>query len=380
MAWGKSRPPDVQELKSRHDLSALATLFNEGADDAADALAELSDPGCVAHLVAALASQPDGTLRDRIAALLVRIGPAAVAAVATELTSPEEDVRTAAGSVLMRIGITSPVTVVDLLRGADSAVRDALTDILVKLGAIVEDALLELLTDPALPVQNAAADVLCRIETTQVEPLVRAMGGPNPYLCEAMAGQLQRMGDRAIPALIEALVSPNRALAEQAGSVLGQMGAPAVDALLEQLGSPAGAGNEVQITIIRILGQMRDVRATDRLIVASGSGHIEVRRSALDALGRLGTAAVPLLLAAFRDPARPAGTAVIIAMGRTRDERVLEPLIDTLEHNDASLRAAAIDALVAFGPTASSALNAALAQHSFLTRRGAAEVMSRWPK
>jgi HEAT repeat protein len=281
--------------------------------------------------------------------------------------------------ILLDVGATAPSAIADLLHESHPAIREMASNVVVELGAVAEDAVVELLRDPMVTAQNAAAAILGRIEVTRPDPLVELLVSGNPRVVQVVEEKIEALGDKAIPALIEALQRPHERLSNRAGALLGKQGVPAVDALLGLLEHDAGSASaHVHVVAIKTLGEMGDVRATDRLLAASGSHHGRLRATALEAIGRLGSEAVPLLLEAFEDESHPAPVAVIAAMGRVGDERVLPTLVATLEHDDETVREAAVEALSDFGPSASGALNDALCGDSYWTRKAAGEIMRRW--
>jgi HEAT repeat protein len=383
MIWGRSRGINVEKLKNRHDLAGLVAAFAETADAevgaaAGDALVALEDLDCVPLLMEALGDGSDRDLQNRTAALLRRIGPPALMAVVKFLAYSDPADPAVARAVLIRVGMDAPGAIADLLHQTEVGTRDVVADVLVKLGAIAEDAVVALLSDPSLSTQNAAADVIGRMGMTSIEPVLEMMLSPNKRVQTMARKTLQRFGESAIPPLVDMLQNPREEVARQAGEILATLGPPVVDALLALLGSEAGQASHVQVAAIRVLGHMGDVRATDHLISAIGSRHTLVRATALEALGRLGPDAIPMLLAALDNPAHPVPAAVLMAMGRIGDARVLDRLIGALEHEDPAMRSVAVDALADYGPRASAALNTALADGSYWTRKGASEAMRRW--
>jgi HEAT repeat protein len=94
------------------------------------------------------------------------------------------------------------------------------------------------------------------------------------------------------------------------------------------------------------LGELGDPRVLDQLLVeqpSQGPGSLQPASTLAD----IGNVAVPQLIAALEDQARPAYQRVnaASALGRINDERVVEPLIAALRDDDEDVRVAAIDAL-----------------------------------
>ncbi len=80
------------------------------------------------------------------------------------------------------------------------------------------------------------------------------------------------------------------------------------------------------------LGEMGDERCVEPLAGALRDGDWQVREAAVDALSQVGSPAVDVLLKLLRD--WDVRKSAILALGKIRDERVLEPLVQQLRSDE----------------------------------------------
>ena len=121
------------------------------------------------------------------------------------------------------------------------------------------------------------------------------------------------------------------------------------------------------------LGEMGDERCVEPLVRALRDGDWQVREAAIDALGQVGSPAVEPLLKQLRD--WDIRKSVIRALGRIKDERVLEPLVNQLRSDEFGLDAT--DALVTLGEPAIVRLVAALKDKDESIRKQAVIALGR---
>jgi HEAT repeat protein len=99
--------------------------------------------------------------------------------------------------------------------------------------------------------------------------------------------------------------------------------------------------------VIRALGKIKDERVLDPLIQQLHSD--EFKDDATEALVELGSPAVERLVAALKDKEELVRKQAIIALGRIKDPRAVEPLIEMLKDPDWFTRLAAAAALEQIG-------------------------------
>jgi HEAT repeat protein len=133
---------------------------------------------------------------------------------------------------------------------------------------------------------------------------------------------------------------------EAVATALGDLGRPeSTPALLRMLDDEVP---EVRRNAIAAIGKLRDARATRAMIVmALQEPHF--RFAALDAITRMSVAATPVLtqILAEKDPGYALEAAVVA--GRTRDAKLLEPLIQLLSSQYAIVRGQAAESLGQIG-------------------------------
>ena len=188
---------------------------------------------------------------------------------------------------------------------------------------------------------------------------------------------MRRFGEAAIPPLIEALSIIDQSPYFHVVWALRWIGAPAVPALLDALryaddeNIRSGAADvldrpdidseevrealhdalddedaDVRRMAMWSLGEFGDPRVLDLLLAEQPSqrpGSLEPART----IANIGSAAVPLLIAALEDQALPAYQRVNAAraLGLIEDERTVEPLLAARRDDDEDVRAAATLAL-----------------------------------
>jgi HEAT repeat protein len=121
------------------------------------------------------------------------------------------------------------------------------------------------------------------------------------------------------------------------------------------------------------LGEMGDERCVEPLCRALRDGDWQVRDVAIEGLGQLGSPAVELLIKLLRD--WDVRKYAIIALGKIRDERVLDPLMVQLRNDE--FKDDAVNALVELGQPALSRLIKALRDKDENVRRRAVQTLGR---
>ncbi|HVG01823.1 MAG TPA: HEAT repeat domain-containing protein [Nitrospira sp.] len=121
------------------------------------------------------------------------------------------------------------------------------------------------------------------------------------------------------------------------------------------------------------LGEMGDERCVEPLAAALRDGDWQVREVAIDGLGQIGSPAVDVLLKLLRD--WDVRKSAILALGRIRDERVLEPLMQQLRNDE--FMEDATDALVNLGEPSLPGLIKALKDKEELVRKQAVIALGR---
>lgn len=121
------------------------------------------------------------------------------------------------------------------------------------------------------------------------------------------------------------------------------------------------------------LGEMGDERCVEPLAAALRDGDWQVREVVVEGLGQIGSPAVDVLLKLLRD--WDVRKSAILALGKIRDERVLEPLMLQLRNDE--FMEDATDALVNLGEPSLPGLIKALKDKEELVRKQAVIALGR---
>ena len=121
------------------------------------------------------------------------------------------------------------------------------------------------------------------------------------------------------------------------------------------------------------LGEMGDERCVEPLAAALRDGDWQVREVAIEGIGQIGSPAVDVLLKLLRD--WDVRKSAIMALGKIRDERVLDPLMQQLRNDE--FMEDATDALVNLGEPALPGLIKSLKDKEELVRKQAVIALGR---
>jgi len=193
--------------------------------------------------------------------------------------------------------------------------------------------------------------------------------------------QTEEQRDRLADDMSEALITSDRAPGE--ASTDQAVGEPGQETVLEE--ERIKDEVEIQIDLLKdpdwavrreaaiTLGEMGDERCVEPLVRALQDGDWQVREVAIEALGMVGSPAVDPLIKLCRSWDHR--KAAIRALGKIKDERVLDPLINQLRSDE--FGEDATDALVDLGSPAVDKLVAALSDRDENTRKQAVIALGR---
>lgn len=134
----------------------------------------------------------------------------------------------------------------------------------------------------------------------------------------------------------------------------------------------------VQYEAAEALGVLKDPLAVSPLVSAlAGDRHSGVRWKAAEALARIGKPAVGPLIAALGNPDDDVRWKAAIALGEIGDTRAIPHLVTLLDDEDRFVQSRAAYALGQFGDAALSPLVTALGSPSPSVRRGSAQALGR---
>ncbi len=200
----------------------------------------------------------------------------------------------------------------DVIRGTEA---DRIVELLESEGIV--DKLLRDLGSRKAWRRAAAADCLGRLRLQRAVPaLIEAINDPSEDVRTVAARSLALIGDAsAIPSLARALRDPSRWSLSLIAENLMTIGPGVVSPLLELLDDD---DHNVRVAVVRVLGEIRDPRATPALVgILLKDENLNLRAQAALALGKLsGEAAESALLVAIRDEHWEVRSQAAKALGR----------------------------------------------------------------
>ena len=210
---------------------------------------------------------------------------------------------------------------------------------------------------------------------TSVPTLLNALEDKDPDVRNVAARSLGRMKLQAAEeALVGLLGKHEQSVSARIAAICIEMGPRTAPLLIRALreGSP-----KARFWAARILGEIRDGRATRSLGDALVDSDADVRSSAVWALGMIGdrasaTLAEPLL----RDPVWYVRAHAAEALGRVGDPTLVSPLADSLKDQSWWVRKNALDALVRLGEPAKAVLLRTMAGDDRFARDCATEALT----
>ncbi len=287
-------PGMVRVLRTTKDQSLqreiIYTLRDTGSEDA------------VAPLIRMM-NDSDPSLHSTIRTALGYLGEPSVSPLLTLLKTGNRSQRIHAAKILaMMKEPRSLPEFMKILRNSDTVLK--------KSGAYITGELhyypavpllINCISEKDVDLTVASIIALGKIGSAQATPaLLTTLESPNSRIAVESARALGNIRDsRAVSILIEKITSGNKALNEAAAEALIKTGAPAVEPLFHFL---------------------------------TGSNEHHIKETA-DILARIGKPAVPYLLTLI-DSKTTAGWYAVEALGKTRDERAIKPLIEALALDD----------------------------------------------
>lgn len=193
-------------------------------------------------------------------------------------------------------------------------------------------ALIEAMRDESEDVRTAAVRSLGVIaDPTAAPALTMALGDPSRWTATTVAADLLKMGPVVVPRLIE---------------------------IASACGSQSPGGHEACLVVVRVLGEMRDPRATPVLIeLLSRSSDLDLRARAAAALGAVGgPLAPPQLRAALEDEAWEVRAQAAVSLGALCDHEAVAALSAAIVDESWWVRRNCAEALARLGEPGRQAL------------------------
>ncbi len=318
-----SKPAILDVIASQKSRFNLRDLLNAAyAQDPNEKAAlfriagELVDATSVDELIARVEGK-DTIARTHIIALLARFDtPKVRSALQRTLKDPNKLVRSAAlRAIANGSGQVDPALVAPLLR------------------------------DPEIDVQNPAIELLCRSKHPDtVRHLVEVLKDESEGARRAAVEVLNVVGDEdSVKYLLKAIRDSDWWVRSRAADALGKIGGPQVIGAALELVSDKD--EEVRRTAIEILNQTRDERAVSYLMDATRDQDWWVSERAVDALGAMGSKkAVPRLLEMLKSNPKSVPT-VVRALGKIGDVAATEGVLQALDHSQTDIRVEGMSAL-----------------------------------
>ncbi len=233
------------------------------------------------------------------------------------------------------------------LKDSNKMVRSAALQAIASMDGPVDPAqVAPLLRDPELDVQGKAVDLLCRSKHPDtVRHLVEVLKDESEYTRRAAVEVLNVVGDeKSVKYLLQAIKDADWWVRSRAADALGKIGGPQViDAAIALV---SDRDEEVRRTAVEILNQTKDERAVSHLLEATTDPDWWVGERAVDALGAIGSRkAVPRLLQMMETNPKSLPT-IVRALGKIGDIAATDGIMRALDRRETEIRVEALAALV----------------------------------
>ncbi|MEA3470343.1 MAG: HEAT repeat domain-containing protein, partial [Thermodesulfobacteriota bacterium] len=412
----KNRDPRVLEPL----IDALKNENRHVRKKAAEALGNMGDPRGTEPLISALNDEYWEVRKKSVEALGKIKDEKAIGPLISSLNDGDCDVRFRAVRALENMGKPATGSLVLALKDRESTVRKGAADTLNKIGWRPAN------TDETIMLLQAEQrwDELASMGVSAVKPLVGSLEDKDGDVRKGAAGALENIGNPAIEPLIKVLESRDGVVRAGAADILNKLGwkpsntKERVILLLAnqmwddivKIGTPATTyltitlkdkdskirkntsetltkigwrpSKEGEKSYFLLANQNWDdlvkmgSPGTDLLIIALKDKEDDIRKKALQALGKTGDPrGVPSIVAALKDENPDIRFESAAALKRIGNEGAVKPLINALEDESAEVREIAADALMAIGSPAVESLINALAEGRKSSRRLAAHAL-----
>ena len=351
------------------DYRVLATLALDALSaDAATAVPALTD---------ALKDEVPA-VRAGAAQALGTIGSAArsaESALSVALEDKDAEVRMSAILAVGQItGTPSADPLVNALKDDSPRVRDIATALLVKMGPPAVAGLSRLAKEEDAQLRMIAVTILGRIKHGDGVPaLIGALDDKDQSIADLAAQGLAQTGDASIAGLSPLLSDPSvdkRWVATYTLSTIGS--SKAAPALITALNDRDERIRDLATGALSRIGK----DAVEPLTIAAKSENVDVRLAAINALGGMARQdTIPILHAALKDEEPMIRDAAVAALGNTGSAKAVPALTEAIQNKDVKVRADAVQALVKLGADSLSVLVEASKDKDWQVRRVATDGM-----
>lgn len=314
---------------------------------AASTLGEIGNPRAVPILVNGL-SDSDWNVRRSSAYALTEIGERGVDRIAEALKSPNDDVRYWVTRILESIGEPGVPYLVKALTDANKEIRFFAAKALgSSFDPSVARNLVLALADEVWSVRKAAAESLCKLDDLPIDEVIRFLSSDNADIRYWVNYVIKEVGHNYVEKIVEAMRrgdSELRLFAAQAAGMI-ENEPLLIDALIESLRDDS---EWVRIYSAISLGQSGDERSIVPLIRCFSDRNSEVHRNCVTSFKKLGDKVYKELINCIEsdDPELRKNSA--LALGEMRDVRGLDHIIMLLEDSETAVRMTAAEALGGF--------------------------------
>jgi len=315
--------------------------------DAAHQLGKLGDERAVEALVGALTDSDEYVRKSAVTALRRIGGTAAMAGLRQALADRSEQVVLQAVNGLRDMRDREAVEpLVRVLTRRERSLQLAATDALIRIGADAVAPLMEAFKDRALRrrIGNQIWKILVDMGTKSIDPLLQMLTDENQYVRLTAISVLGRIGDRRVASPLVHLFLDDPRMQEAVVTTLARLEERRV---LEPPGTQA-ADREILLPKDVVDGFLDRPREEVAKVLAEAleNPSPKVRRFALKSSYALfGDAALDSLVAALKDEDVDVKRLAIRIMGKMRNKRVVDPLVQLILHDGEQVEEAAWNTL-----------------------------------
>jgi len=345
MAVADSTP--TQDADLQRWISQLRSNDVTLRSDAAHQLGKLGDERAVEALVGALTDSDEYVRKSAVTALRRIGGTAAMAGLRQALADRSEQVVLQAVNGLRDMRDREAVEpLVRVLTRRERSLQLAATDALIRIGADAVAPLMEAFKDRALRrrIGNQIWKILVDMGTKSIDPLLQMLTDENQYVRLTAISVLGRIGDRRVASPLVHLFLDDPRMQEAVVTTLARLEERRV---LEPPGTQA-ADREILLPKDVVDGFLDRPREEVAKVLAEAleNPSPKVRRFALKSSYALfGDAALDSLVAALKDEDVDVKRLAIRIMGKMRNKRVVDPLVQLILHDGEQVEEAAWNTL-----------------------------------
>ncbi|MFX0123716.1 MAG: HEAT repeat domain-containing protein [Candidatus Hodarchaeota archaeon] len=258
-------------------------------------------------------------------------------------------VRENAVKILVQIGVPAVEPLVTLLNNTDKVVLKHVIDALVRIGDIRAVKPLIQLLKRECDLQQGIIKALPKFESNHVsKSLIEALNSNDRNICRTIFIALWTIGDEAIEPLLNALENEKEKIRLEILNVIGMIRNDRVkNALIHTLKDPS---EKVRKKVVETLGEIGDEEVVDPLIAILNDDSKDIRASAATALMNIkDRRSVTALVGALRDPYRDVRRNAARALLKMPIEAVNKDLSHHFRFGNKKIDEKTIEALVEVG-------------------------------